>query len=364
MRKLSVFLGVVFLTIGSAVSAQEANSTAPMQKSSWGDANECEITDYIPDISLDTRFGYGHDFAERTGRFGGNGLFLDINGKISPHFSYSLNHRLASFEGSDGLGFDNTNWLTLNYEHNYFYISAGKQDIKVGSWEYDAYDLDCYWEMNSQFWNNVSPWQWGLLVGAYPADDHTLMFQCTNSPFSNLETFNLFAYSLAWQGEWDIYNSYWSVNMWEYDKGKFVKALNLGNRFYAGDFTFDLDYSTRCTSLSTAFCDDFTLTFMPSYECDRVRAFAKVGFEKLSECTYISPIDYTYETIVNGNNLFCGAGVEFFPLKSNKDLRIHAMWAANSLLENERLHYLNIGLTWKLNLTQAGKALLNRIKKK
>ena len=217
--------------------------------------------------------------------------------------------------------------------------------------------------MNSQFWNNVSPWQWGLLVGAYPADDHTLMFQCTNSPFSNLETFNLFAYSLAWQGEWDIYNSYWSVNMWEYDKGKFVKALNLGNRFYAGDFTFDLDYSTRCTSLSTAFCDDFTLTFMPSYECDRVRAFAKVGFEKLSECTYISPIDYTDDTIVSGNNLFCGAGVEFFPLKSNKDLRIHAMWAANSLLENERLHYLNIGLTWKLNLTQAGKALLNRIKK-
>ena len=360
MRKLSVFLGVALLAIGSAVSAQEVGSTATMQKSSWGDANECEITDYIPDISLDTRFGYGHDFAERTGRFGGNGLFLDINGKISPHFSYSLNHRLASFEGSDGLGFDNTNWLTLNYEHNYFYISAGKQDIKVGSWEYDAYDLDCYWEMNSQFWNNVSPWQWGLLVGAYPADDHTLMFQCTNSPFSNLETFNLFAYSLAWQGEWDIYNSYWSVNMWEYDKGKFVKALNLGNRFYAGDFTFDLDYSTRCTSLSTGFCDDFTLTFMPSYECDRVRAFAKVGFEKLSECTYISPIDYTDDTIVSGNNLFCGAGVEFFPLKSNKDLRIHAMWAANSLLENERLHYLNIGLTWKLNLTNAAKALFNK----
>ena len=361
MRKLSVFLGVVLATIGSAVSAQEVGSTATMQKSSWGDANECEITDYIPDVSLDTRFGYSHDFAEGTGRFGGNGLFLDISGKISPHFSYSMNHRLASFEGADGLGFDNTNWLTLDYEHDYFYISAGKQDMKVGSWEYDMYDLDCYWEMNSQFWNNVSPWQWGLLAGAYPADGHTLMLQCTNSPFSNLEVFNLFAYSLAWQGEWDIYNSYWSVNMWEYDKGQFVKSLNLGNRFYAGDFTFDLDYSTRCTSLSKAFCDDFTLTFMPSYECEWVRAFAKVGFEKLSGCTYISPFDYIDYT-AEGNNLFCGAGVEFFPLKSYKDLRIHAVWAANSLLENEHLHYLNIGLTWKLNLTNAAKALFNKRK--
>ena len=88
------------MAIGSAVSAQEVDSTATMQKSSWGDAKE--ITDYIPDVRLDTRFGYSHDFAEGAGRFGGNGLFLDINGKISPHFSYSLNHRLADFEGEDG----------------------------------------------------------------------------------------------------------------------------------------------------------------------------------------------------------------------------------------------------------------------
>ena len=360
MRKLSVFLGVAMMAIGSAVSAQEVDSTATMQMSSWGDAKECKITDYIPDISLDTRFGYSHDFAERTGRFGGDGLLLDINGRISPHFSYSLNHRIASFEGSDSFGFGNTNWLTLDYEHDYFYISAGKQDIKVGSWEYDTYDLDCYWQINSQFWNNVSPWQWGISAGAYPTDGQTLILQCTNSPFSDIEIFNLFAYALAWKGEWDCYDSYWSANMWEYQKGKFIKALNLGNNFYVGDFTLNLDFSTRCKALKDAFTKDFTLTFMPSYEWEWGRAFAKVGYEKVSENTYIGLLDE--EGIpFEGENVFYGAGLEFFPIKSYKDVRIHAMWASNTNLTAG--HYLSVGLTWKLNLTQAAKALFNKRQK-
>ena len=265
MRKLSVFLGVVLWTIGSAVSAQEVDSMAPMQKSSWGDASESEITDYIPDISLDTRFGYSHDFAEGTGRFGGNGLFLDINGNISPQLSYSLNHRLANFEGLDEPGFGNTNWLTLTYENDWFFVTAGKEDIKVGSFEYDAYDLDCYWEMNSQFWNNVNPWHWGISAGWYPAEDHTLLIQACNSPFATTEIGNLFAYALAWRGEWDWYESYWSANMWQYDKKGFVKSLNLGNRFHVEDFSFDLEYSTRFID-KKAFTGDFTLLFSPSYE--------------------------------------------------------------------------------------------------
>ena len=362
MRKLSVFLGVVLWTIGSAVSAQEVDSMAPMQKSSWGDASESEITDYIPDISLDTRFGYSYDFAEKTGRFGGNGLFLDINGKISPHLYYSLNHRLANFEGMDEPGFGNTNWLTLTYENDYFYVTAGKEDIKVGSFEYDAYDLDCYWEMNSQFWNNVSPWQWGVSAGWYPAEGQTLLAQACNSPFSTIELGNLFAYALAWRGEWDFYESYWSANLWQYGKGRYVKALNLGNRFHFGDFSFDLEYSTRCTDLKKAFISDFNLIFAPSYEWEWGRAFAKVGWERVSGCTYICPFEDMEDYAFAGNNLFYGAGAEFFPLKSDKNVRLHAIWASNSHLTAG--HYINIGLTWKFDLTGAGKKLLTLVRQK
>ena len=337
MKRLFTFLLVV-LTIGNtAINAQDAE-------------NNC--VDYIPEISLDTRFGYSHDFAEGAGRFGGNGLLLNIDGKISPNFSYSLNHCLATYEGGDALGFGNTNWLTLTYENDYFYITAGKEDIKVGSFEYDTYDLDSYGEMNSLFWNNCSPWQWGLSAGWYPADGQTLILQCTNSPFSTYEQFNLFAYALAWRGEWDHYESYWSTNLWQYETGGYLKSLNLGNRFHAGDFRFDLEYSTRTRGWRDAFKSDFTLMFSPSYEWDWGRAFAKVGWDKVTE-------DYLGHEFI-GSNVFYGAGAEFFPLKDNKDIRLHAIWASNTHLTES--HYINVGLTWKLDLTRAGKKLFNKIK--
>ena len=351
MKKLFVFLGIVMMTVGSAVRAQEVDSMAPLQKSSWGDAND--IVDYIPDISLDARFGYSQDITEKTGRFGGNGLFLDINGKISPHFSYSLNHRIANSEGDDSPGFGNTNWLLLTYETDRFSISAGKDALFVGSFEYDAYDLDSYWFMNSMFWNTIDPWQWGVSAAWYPVDEQSLSFQFCNSPFSDFETGNLFAYALAWRGSWDFYESYWSANLWQYDAKGYVGAINLGNRFYFGDFTIDLEYSTRGTSWKGLFSDDFTLQFAPSYEWNWGRAFAKCGWEKISENTL--GYDFT------GSNLFYGAGVEFFPLKEYKDLRIHAVWGSNSTYTGG--HILELGLTWKLNLTDAGKRIFKKYQK-
>ena len=96
MRKLFVFLGVVFMTIGSVVSAQEVDSMAPLQKSSWGDAKTSDTVEYIPEISLDMRGGFGQDFSGMDGRFYGDGLYLNIDGYISPNFSYSFNQRIAS----------------------------------------------------------------------------------------------------------------------------------------------------------------------------------------------------------------------------------------------------------------------------
>ena len=61
MKKLFVFLGIVFMAIGSAASAQEVESMVPMQKSSWGDAKTSEFADYIPEISLDMRGSFRID---------------------------------------------------------------------------------------------------------------------------------------------------------------------------------------------------------------------------------------------------------------------------------------------------------------
>ena len=336
MRKLFVFLGVVLMTIGSAVSAQEVDSTVPLQKSSWGDAKTSETTDYIPDVSLDMRGGFIQDFTGKAGRFMSDGLYLDINGYISPHFSYSLNQRLASTYYEDNSGFEGTNWLTLTYETDDFALTIGKDALLVGSFEYDAYDLDTYYDMNSIFYNEFDCWQWGVSGAWYPAEDHELIFQFANSPFSYGDP-NLFSYALGWRGAWDWYESYWTANLWQYDSESYVKAVNLGNRFTAGNFAADLDLMGRFGELEDPICG-MTVTVAPSYAIsDWGRVFAKAGWE-------------------SSEHVFGGAGFEYFPLKENKDIRFHAAWAYNEYMYG---HTLNIGVTWKMNMTGALKRIFS-----
>ncbi len=350
MKRFFVFLGVVFSTIGSAVSAQEVDSIAPLQKSSWGDAKTAEIVDYVPDISLDTRFGYNQYFPEGRGRFDGDGLYLNIDGYISPHFSYSLQQRLASTYYEDNSGFNGTNWLTLTYEVGSFAFTAGKDGLLVGSFEYDTDDLDSYYDMNSMFYNMLDCWQWGVTAEWYPADNHTIMLQAASSPFYSEET-NMFAYALGWGMESDIYESYWTANLWEYEKGGYMKSLNLGNRFYLGNFTIDLEFMTRGAGMEDLFNRDMTFILAPSYEWEWGRVFAKCGYETVAEGL---PYELAYEDGIDYS--FYGAGLEFFPLKENRDIRLHAAWTGN----NQGGSFLNIGLKWRFDITSAAKYLFRK----
>ena len=325
MRRFFVFLWVVFMTIGSVVSAQEVDKN-------------------IPDVSLGMRAGYIQDFAENAGRFCGDGIYLNVDGKINDSFSYSWNQTIASRYVGLVTGFDGTNWLTLTYEVGDFAFSAGKDGLLVGSFEYDTADIDSYYEMNSMFYNMIDCWQWGASAAYMPSDAHEIILQAANSPFS-YETASLFAYSAAWRGYWDCYESYWTANMWQYDRGRYMKALNFGNLFYVGNFTIDLEYMTRAHALKGLFTKDFTTLIVPSYEWSWGRAFAKFCFEHVAEDL---PYELAYEA---GNYMLYGAGLEVYPLKENKSVRAHAIWAADNL----GLNTFNIGLTWKLEFKKEDK---------
>lgn len=301
--------------------------------SSWGDAKTSEIASYIPDVSLDMRGGLNYGNNEGTATFMGDGLYLDINGYISPHFSYSLNQRLASTYYEDNSGFNGTNWLTLTFEAGDFAVTAGKDALLMGSFEYDAYDLDAYYDMNSCFYNEFDCWQWGISGAWYPAEDQEVLLQFANSPFSYGEP-NLFSLAAGWRGAWDWYESYWTANLWQYSDKDFVKAVNLGNRFYLGNFTIDLDLMGRFGEAEYPF-SGVTVAFSPSYEIsDWGRVFAKGVWEE--------------------ENLIYGAGFEYFPLKENRNIRLHAAWAYNEYMYGNTI---NIGLTWKMDMTGSIKKL-------
>lgn len=338
MKKLFPFYLVVFMAISSVSRAQEAKDSAEV--------------DYIPEISLDTRLGFNQCLTDKSGRFYSDGIYLNIDGNISPHFSYSSNIRIFSpdYLGEDVSTLDAINWLLITYEIGDFSFSAGKDGVYVGGFEYDANEIDTYFDMSSLFYNYFECWQWGVSAAWYPAEGQSLMLQINNSPLSFEE--NHFGYNLAWRGEWDCYESYWSANLWQYDRGKYVKSLNFGNMFYVGDFSILADYMTRSTSLSTLFSEDFTAVLQPAYEgVEWGRFFAKVGYERGSEI-----IDYEFV----GDNLYYGVGAEFFPLKENKDIRLHATWSHNT--QYSGCHQINVGLTWKMDLTKAVKHILNHHK--
>ena len=331
MRKLFVFLGIVFMAIGSAASAQEVESTVPMQKSSWGDAKTSEFADYIPEISLDMRGGFRIDSENESGRFAGDDLNIDINGYISPNFSYSFNHRIASSYYGEASGFNATNWLTLTYEGESFSLTVGKDALLMGSFEYDAYDLDAYYEMNSAFYNEFDCWQWGASAAWYPAEDHEIIFQAARSPFCFADK-EYASFALGWRGAWDWYESYWTANLWQYSDDGFVKAVNLGNRFCFGGFTVDLDLMGRFGELEEPLCG-MTASLAPSYQLGEWgRIFAKAGLDMLED----------------GDNFFCGGGFEYFPLKENKDIRLHAAYTHNPYTIG---NMFSLGLTWKMKLS-------------
>ena len=163
MKRLLTFLGTILVMAGSTVWAQEVDSSATTYGPSSGEDVTVENdVDWVPEISLDARFGYEHLSSGKVGGFGGDGFLLNIDGKIGKHFSYSLNHSLSSSIGEDSSIFDATNWLTLSYDIGNFSFTVGKDALAVGSFEYNAYELDCYYDMGSMFNYNLNCWLWGL----------------------------------------------------------------------------------------------------------------------------------------------------------------------------------------------------------
>ena len=311
MKKFLVFLGIVLSTICSAVRAQEV--------------------DYIPDISLDMRGGYEQDFSGGAGRFSGDGLYLNVDGIISSSLSYSFNHRLASSYYEDNSGFNGTNWLTLTYETGDFAFTAGKDGLLFGSFEYDAYDLDSYYDMNSAFYNEFDCWQWGVSAAWYPAENHEFLLQVASSPLSD-ENVSIAA---GWRGSWEGFESYWTANLWGKDRGM-IPAVALGNRLTFGNLTVDLDLSAR---FGDTYLSGAAAILAPSYQIGEWgRAFTKIGIDR--------------------DNTFFGCGFEYFPLKENKSIRLHAAYTCNDYTVG---NMINIGLTWKLNVTQTIKNIFTKL---
>ena len=125
-------------------------------------------------------------------------LNFRMDGQITPKFSYSWRQRLSKMYTAQDFA-DNVDWFNLTYRPTQNWaISAGKQVVMIGGWEYDRAPIDIYF--CSEYWNNVSCFQIGASV-AYTTNEgnDTLTFQVCQSPYDSGNT-DYYAYNLFWAG--------------------------------------------------------------------------------------------------------------------------------------------------------------------
>lgn len=299
-------------------------------------------------LKMDVRFD-GETTGSQSG-FVGRYLKLLANGNINDKFSYSFRHRLYVDHSNPRSFFNATDWANVTYKANErVSVTAGKQMICIGTIEYDYAPIDVYFA--SDFWNHVSPFQVGVNVGFKVGENSQLYAQVTNSPFSMESMDGLYAYNVIWYGnpaKW--YNTIWSANMIEYEKGHFINYIALGNKFVFGKMSADLDYMNRYAGKGTAFFEDFSLHGKVQYAISSsVNFFAKGGYDVNRSQKADAAFIYDRYVLPGVELGFYGAGVEYFPIKDAKQaLRLHAFWCSNTSEPVQQT--FNIGLRWQMDL--------------
>lgn len=319
-------------------------------------AQEKGLTTLRIEARLDYMQEYLHgDIMNDNSGFKGRYLNIRMDGNISEHFSYSYRQRLNK-PNKDISFFDATDWIHLTYTNENWSVSAGKQVVGIGGYEYDVAPIDLY--IYSEYWGNIPCFRVGV-SGSYTTDDlkDKFMLQVCESPFRghelNVNNQQMFAYNAMWYGSHGIYSSIWSVNMLEYLPGKFMNYIALGNRLTLGQFQLDLDIMNRAVSTKNFLGKDMSVMskFMwkPS---DRFNLFliATHDFNHADEIGDWSVIPGTEITRVGG-------GLEYYPLKDSQDIRLHMACSyadgvntspAGLLQPHQTV--LDAGITWKMDL--------------
>ncbi len=183
--------------------------------------------------------------------FKGKYLNVILTGDITPQVSYAYRQRLNKIHKNSSF-FDATDWLYLNYQATqHLSFSGGKQVVGIGGYEYDRAPINLYF--CSEFWNNIPCYQWGVSASYAITKNDKLTFQFCESPFRSFyEHADMYAYNLMWNGSHGIWNTIWSINMLEWQGGKFINYISLGNEFrLARNATLQLDYLNRAVSHQT-----------------------------------------------------------------------------------------------------------------
>lgn len=309
-------------------------------------------------LDVEARVDYMQEYQDGTkindaSGFKGRYLNIRLDGTLAENVSYSYRQRLNK-PSKDATFFDATDWITLNYQSGNWTFSGGKQVVGIGGFEYDGAPIDLYF--CSEYWNNIACYQYGASI-AWDTDSRNdrLMFQFCESPFRrnilNIENEEMFAYNMMWVSSHGIYSSLYSLNFIEYLPGRFINYLALGNRFTSGDFRLDLDFMNRAVSLKDFGKDFSVMCELKWFPISSLDIFAKATYDR-----NIAEQEGDWCVIPGTAITRIGAGIEFYPIKDSKALRLHLNCcytygkAAERTVLKDKQTIIDAGMTWKMNM--------------
>ncbi|MBQ7878108.1 MAG: porin [Bacteroidaceae bacterium] len=288
---------------------------------------------------------------------GFKGKFLNIrmDGNITDDFSYSYRQRLNKPNGNASF-FDATDWIYLTYTNSNWSLSAGKQVVGIGGYEYDRAPIDLYF--CSEYWNNIPCYKIGASV-AYTTDSgkDKYLLQVCESPFRdnqfNIENKQMYAYNLMWYGSHGWFNTIYSTNIIEFLPGKYINYIVLGHKVNFGCFSLELDIMNRATDEHAFFGKDMSIMGELQWRpLESLNVFAHVTYD-------VNNTDAAGDfCVVPGTEITrVGGGVEFYPIKGSPDVRLHLNGcytygcngnSAGALQPEQTI--LAAGITWRMNL--------------
>ena len=382
MNKLSVFLGLILCIIlpFSAIS-QEESVKKEKNKKERKEVNpnfKHKFTTFHLEARADFEYNYNLDrwsnidpyfsgsVEQHNYGFRGDYFNFLLGGDIGKHISYFFRQRIIPAKGVTEL-FDNTDFLYIQYKFNdRWSLRMGKEAIYVGGYEYDAPPIDVYYY--THYWGAFPCFLLGVSASyTDKSGKNKLVLNVANSPYvkymDNWWGSGLLSYNLYWNGKFGPFSTLYSVNFLEYQRGKFINFIALGNKLSFNKWSLYLDYINRAAGFKKFFHDFSVVNRLDWHVSPSVNLFAKGGYEQNSAgYYYLDSHDYRVDVdmLMPNNSAYCfyGLGVEYRP-RIYPDLRVHA-YVANDVMTHPRGYMsdygwkdmtltANVGVTWRLD---------------
>ena len=333
-KHLTTFCGIVAFLFGGHMATAQENPHVNLRVEARGDLQYENIA--------------GNTIDGNTG-FRGKQLNLRLNGNINDSWSYVYRQRMGR-PNADESYFNAVDHLNLTYTTGAWSFTGGKQTVAVGGYEYDRAPIDFYF--GSEYWYNMACYQWGVSA-KYNFDNEyndVLMLQVTQSSFRSVNP-SMLSYNLMWTSSYGWLDVLHSVNMLEYQPGKFVAFFALGHQFTMGDFTLQLDWMDRVDVKHFNVMDFSVMADLSWSASEKLNVFAKATYD-------VNEDNFADYCVLPGTELTrVGAGVEYFPIKDSRAIRLHGAysyaWGKNGNLGGsvwDNHSFLSVGATWQMSI--------------